>query len=66
MAVQKQGGKSKKGRQHVHNETTHKYARQARRTAAHKREALELHLTKHPNDEQNKKDIKTALKKYQQ
>ena len=63
--IQKQGGKSKKGHQHLQNESTGKYKRQARRTAQHKRNALELHLEQHPNDLQNKADIKAALKNYQ-
>jgi hypothetical protein len=65
MAKGQTTSKGKKGRQHVHNESTGKYKRQARRTAGHKRNALELHLKNNPNDLQNKGDIREALKNYQ-
>lgn len=56
--------KSHKGRQKNSHERTGKYKRQLRRSITRKIKTLELYLKNNMNDEQNKRDIPIALKRY--
>ena len=57
----KTGGKSKKGAQHVHNQSINKYGKQRVRTTKNKIYALAKHLLRNPNDLQNQIDIKRVM-----
>jgi hypothetical protein len=60
MGTTKQGGKSKKTRQHVKNEG--KYKVQAQRTAKNKERAWAKHIDRFPNDKKAIEEIKKARK----